>query len=246
MAISIFNVSALISRFLKRTTTNDDKIALRGDLGAAPLASPAFTGTPTAPTATGGISNTQIATTAFVANYGTTKAPINSPGFNGSPTAPTPPDNDNSTRLATTAFVANVLGTPNTADFILLLSGQGIPIGCEVMKPGGIVDGKYWYYTGTASFDGDLATGVGFIAHHSGPVYRIQEVGQPESIILTGSYSALEQTTGEIWFDEISMESIGVINVEKFYKQTFFIAPTSDPHVAGAVWNNGTLQVSAG
>lgn len=35
-------------------------------LGAAPLASPALTGTPTAPTATAGTSTTQIATTAFV------------------------------------------------------------------------------------------------------------------------------------------------------------------------------------
>jgi hypothetical protein len=34
--------------------------------GAAPLASPALTGTPTAPTATGGTNTTQIATTAFV------------------------------------------------------------------------------------------------------------------------------------------------------------------------------------
>lgn len=36
-------------------------------IGAAPLASPTFTGTPTAPTAAGGTSTTQIATTAFVA-----------------------------------------------------------------------------------------------------------------------------------------------------------------------------------
>jgi hypothetical protein len=34
--------------------------------GYAPLASPAFTGTPTAPTATEGDNSTQIATTAFV------------------------------------------------------------------------------------------------------------------------------------------------------------------------------------
>ena len=34
----------------------------------APLASPALTGTPTAPTATAGTNNTQVATTAFVAN----------------------------------------------------------------------------------------------------------------------------------------------------------------------------------
>ncbi|MBQ1344786.1 MAG: hypothetical protein IIY62_00345 [Kiritimatiellae bacterium] len=37
------------------------------DIGAAPLASPAFTGTPTAPTPTAGDSSTKVATTAFVA-----------------------------------------------------------------------------------------------------------------------------------------------------------------------------------
>ena len=35
-------------------------------LGAAPLASPTFTGTPAAPTAAAGTNNTQLATTAFV------------------------------------------------------------------------------------------------------------------------------------------------------------------------------------
>ena len=38
------------------------------NLGAAPIASPALTGTPTAPTAASGTNNTQIATTAFVYN----------------------------------------------------------------------------------------------------------------------------------------------------------------------------------
>lgn len=38
------------------------------DTSKAPIASPEFTGTPTAPTATTGTSNTQIATTEFVAN----------------------------------------------------------------------------------------------------------------------------------------------------------------------------------
>ena len=43
--------------------------ALQGQLDTkAPLASPALTGTPTAPTAAGGDNSTQIATTAFVAN----------------------------------------------------------------------------------------------------------------------------------------------------------------------------------
>jgi len=67
----------------------------------APLASPAFTGTPTAPTPAAGDNSTKIATTAFVAS----KAPLASPAFTGTPTAPTPAAGDNSTKIATTAFV---------------------------------------------------------------------------------------------------------------------------------------------
>jgi len=45
----------------------NDKVTINADLSTyAPLASPAFTGTPTAPTATAGTNTTQIATTAFV------------------------------------------------------------------------------------------------------------------------------------------------------------------------------------
>jgi hypothetical protein len=75
----------------------------------APLASPALTGTPTAPTATAGTNTTQLATTAFVTTADNLKAPLASPVLTGSPTAPTPAVSDNSTNLATTAFVTNVL-----------------------------------------------------------------------------------------------------------------------------------------
>lgn len=70
--------------------------------GSAPLASPTFTGTPAAPTATAGTSTTQIATTAFVA---VSYAPLASPALTGTPTAPTQTALDNSTRIATTAYV---------------------------------------------------------------------------------------------------------------------------------------------
>lgn len=46
------------------------------DSTKAPLASPALTGTPTAPTAAAGTNNTQIATTAFVANAVTSSVPV--------------------------------------------------------------------------------------------------------------------------------------------------------------------------
>lgn len=83
----------------------------------APKASPALTGTPTAPTASALTGNTQVATTAYTdaavaaetsraEAAETLKAPLASPGLTGSPTAPTQTTGDSSTKLATTAFVA--------------------------------------------------------------------------------------------------------------------------------------------
>lgn len=86
------------------------------DAGGALLASPAFTGTPTAPTAPPATATTQLATTAFVMNEiaattagvasfntrvgavtlllsdvtGVGGAPLDSPAFTGTPTVPTP------------------------------------------------------------------------------------------------------------------------------------------------------------
>jgi hypothetical protein len=108
------------------------------DVSLAPLASPAFTGTPTAPTAAVGTGSTQVATTAFVIGQAasatpvmdgsaaagastryaradhvhptdTSRAPLASPAFTGAPTAPTPAAGDSSTKIATTAFVASAL-----------------------------------------------------------------------------------------------------------------------------------------
>jgi len=69
--------------------------------------SPAFTGTPTAPTAVTATNNTQLATTAFVQNNKV------SPTFTGTPTAPTAAYNDNTTQLATTAFVQGEKTSPS-------------------------------------------------------------------------------------------------------------------------------------
>jgi len=73
----------------------------------APLASPALTGTPTAPTATPATNSTQIATTAYADAIAALKANIASPTFTGTPAAPTPSGGDNSTKIATTAFVVS-------------------------------------------------------------------------------------------------------------------------------------------
>jgi hypothetical protein len=78
--------------------------------GLAPIASPALTGTPTAPTASPATTNnTQIATTAFTQAAITAAlaiyAPRASPVFSGVPTAPTAAPGTSTAQLATTAFV---------------------------------------------------------------------------------------------------------------------------------------------
>lgn len=79
---------------------------LTSDLAAkAPLASPALTGTPTAPTAAQGTNTTQLATTAMVQSEVTLLAPKASPALTGTPTAPTAAAATNTTQLATTAHV---------------------------------------------------------------------------------------------------------------------------------------------
>lgn len=84
----------------------------------APSASPTFTGTVLAPTATPGDATTKVATTAFVDAVRAAlttlingKAATASPSFTGSPKAPTPSANDNSTNIATTAYVDAESGT---------------------------------------------------------------------------------------------------------------------------------------
>lgn len=92
-------------------------------------ASPALTGTPTAPTAAGGTNTTQIATTAFVlANGG---AGLASPAFTGTPTAPTASAGTSTTQIATTAFVrGNVETVANAAPGTVIgitWAGSGTP-----------------------------------------------------------------------------------------------------------------------
>jgi hypothetical protein len=113
-------------------------------VGGAPLASPALTGTPTAATAAAGVSTTQLATTAFVANAvaaatagvasfnGRTGAVtllandisaaggalLASPNFSGTPSAPTASSGTSTTQLATTAFVtAAIAAAPIVSSF---------------------------------------------------------------------------------------------------------------------------------
>ena len=55
-----------LTAFIRTLLDDEDAAAARATLGAAPLASPSLTGTPTVPTAADGTNTTQIASTAFV------------------------------------------------------------------------------------------------------------------------------------------------------------------------------------
>lgn len=88
----------------------------------APLASPALTGLPTAPTAAPLTNDTQLATTAYAdaaVLVETTRAeaaeallaPKASPALTGTPTAPTAATGTSTTQLATTAFVVNEIAS---------------------------------------------------------------------------------------------------------------------------------------
>ncbi|MGD9766594.1 MAG: beta strand repeat-containing protein [Pseudolabrys sp.] len=108
------------------------------DTSRAPLASPALTGAPTAPTPAVNTNTTQLATTAFVVGQAgtaapvadgvaavgtsllyarqdhvhptdTSRAPLASPALTGTPTAPTAAAGTNTTQLATTAYVQNAV-----------------------------------------------------------------------------------------------------------------------------------------
>lgn len=109
---------------------------LTSDLAAkAPLASPALTGTPAAPTATAGTNTTQVATTAFVTTANNLKANVDSPSFTGVPAAPTAAVSTNTTQIATTAFVNSEIAndavldsTFTTKGDIVVASGANTPV----------------------------------------------------------------------------------------------------------------------
>jgi|SRR5215467_10335531 len=102
---------------------------------AARSASPAFTGTPTAPTAAPGTNSTQIATTAYadaaVAVEAAARtaadallAPKASPALTGNPTAPTQSPLDNSTKIATTAYADAAVAVEKAARQASLFSAD--------------------------------------------------------------------------------------------------------------------------
>lgn len=84
----------------------------------APLESPTFTGTPSAPTPTKASNSGAVATTNYVQQHVVDlnaainlRATIDSPTLTGNPKSVTPATDDNDTSIATTAFVVNKINT---------------------------------------------------------------------------------------------------------------------------------------
>jgi len=131
------------------------------------LASPTFTGTPTAPTATAGNSSTQIATTAFVA---TSFAPLASPTFTGIPLAPTATIGDNSTQLATTAFVQSAIsGGSNfiTANWTAQLNGINTEWYGWIPSSVTATTFSFYFYSNTPANTSNLGSGETIVPDNS-------------------------------------------------------------------------------
>lgn len=146
-------VAAGVSSFNGRNGAVTLTLADVTGVGGAPLAGPAFTGNPTAPTQIANTSNTTLATTAFVTNAvstvtgavvsfnartgavtltasdltGVGGALLAGPAFTGNPTATTQAVGTSNTTLATTAFVAAAF--PNFASSTLPIMDGAAAIG---------------------------------------------------------------------------------------------------------------------
>lgn|SRR5262245_46576818 len=146
---------------LSHTHAQADITNLVSDLALkAPLASPAFTGSPTTTVPSPGDSTSRIATTSFVmtevASGVAGKANIASPTFTGNPAAPTPTAGDNDTSIATTAFVVTAIANAITAFRSAMISDTA---------PAGPVHGQLWWNSTSANLyiyynDGDSSQWV--------------------------------------------------------------------------------------
>jgi hypothetical protein len=114
-------------------------VLVGGDItaaGGALLASPVFTGTPSAPTQPTTDNSTRLATTAFVQAFA---APLASPAFTGVPTGPTAAPSTSTTQLATTAFVTEAIAAGMTGVVTTFNGRSGAVnlIGNDVSAAGG-------------------------------------------------------------------------------------------------------------
>ena len=185
----------------------------------APLASPLFTGSPSAPTANVDVSSTQIATTAFVKNQyylsttiaASTYAPISSPVFTGIPTAPTAATTIDTDQVATTSFVKNVIN--NISDSIRVTSTENTWSATNTFTKDLYINGaQFGTIDGSSILIGSnslssLTTGINNIAMGS---YNGYNITTGLNNIAMGSYNGYNITTG---LNNIAMGSYNGYNI---------------------------------
>ena len=158
------------------TIAESQVTGLVADLAAkAPLASPALTGSPTAPTQAAGDNSTKLSTTAYAdsavgveTSRATTAeailAPKASPALTGSPTAPTQAAADNSTKIATTAYADGAVA-----------SAKGLPVGLTGATSATRFVGAT---TSSSPVSGTFAVGD-FVVDQSGNFWICTSAGSP-------------------------------------------------------------------
>jgi len=245
IAASTAGVTSFNSRTGAVTLQTNDVSAVGGAL----LASPVFTGTPSAPTPTAGDNSTNIATTAFVAHAlstaavqsfntrtgavtltlgdvtGVGGAPLASPAFTGTPTAPTATAGTSTTQIATTAFVTGALGG------YLPLSGgtlTGALNGTNITASG-TIQGATVNSTGGGTFNGTLTAGNLSTSGNINATGQITSGGTASFPNLTATGNLNVSGTASIGGGGVDINNLGV----KY-------AALGGANTVGLVWNTGS------
>lgn len=138
----------------------------------APINSPAFTGTPTAPTPITADNSTKIATTAYVTAKMGTFISNPSPALTGTPTAPTAATGTSTTQIATTAFAQP--GRSNTTNGYVRLPGGtiiqwGVSTGFSAPYVGATVTFPFSFPTACFSVVATVKNGSGTLKNQVTP-----------------------------------------------------------------------------
>jgi hypothetical protein len=183
----------------------------------APLASPTFTGTPTAPTPSSSDNTTKVATTEYVKdqNYLTSVTASDvglgnvtneskatmfaSPTFTGTPTAPTPSSSDNTTKVATTEYVKD-------QNYLTSVTASDVGLG-NVTNESKATMFASPTFTGTVSGVSKTHVGLGNVTNES-------KATMFASPTFTGTVSGVSKT------------HVGLGNVTNESKATMFASPT--------------------
>jgi len=167
------------------------------NLGAAGLASPAFTGTPTAPTATAGTNTTQLATTAFVlANSG--NGTVTSIAANGGTTGLTftgsPITTTGTLALGGTLAVANGgTGATTTAAALTALGAQ--PLDAELTAVAAVVNNGILTRTGTGAVSArSIAGATGITVTNADGSAGNPTIALANTSVVAGTYTSANIT----------------------------------------------------